>query len=119
VLRAEGGKLRLAGDGTAGAGFIRLLGADNVAEHANYRSISPEALMALTPDLLLLADTEDAGSAEFLARYPVLRFSPAVRGYRLFTVDASSLVAGISIAAVAEAARIQQAANTQLARKAD
>jgi iron complex transport system substrate-binding protein len=119
VLRAEGGKLRLAGDGTAGAGFIGLLGADNVAEHANYRSISPEALMALTPDLLLLADTEDTGSAEFLARYPVLRFSPAVRGHRLFTVDASSLVAGISIAAVAEAARIQQAANTQLARKAD
>lgn len=117
LLRAEGGKLRLAGSGTAGAGFIDLLGADNVAEHANYRSITPEALLALSPDLLVLADTEGAGSDDFLARYPVMRFSPAVRAGQLFTVDAGSLVAGISVAAVAEAGRIQAASSAAVARQ--
>ncbi len=117
LLRAEGGKLRLAGAGTAGAGFIELLGAANVAAHANYRSVTPEALLALSPDLLILADTEAAGRKDFLARYPVLRFSPAVREGRLFAVDASTLVAGISVAAVAEASRIQQQANTLVAQQ--
>ncbi len=117
LLRAEGGKLRLAGSGTAGAGFLVLLGADNVAEHANYRSVTPEALLALSPDLLVLADTEGLGSDAFIEQFPVLRFSPAVREGRLFAVDASALVAGISVAAVAEAGRIQQAARTPLAQQ--
>ncbi len=118
LLRAEVGKLRLAGSGTAGAGFVGLLGADNVAEHANYRSITPEALLALSPDLLILADTDSVGSDDFLARYPVLRFSPAVRAGQLFAVDASTLVAGISVAAVAEATRIQDSSSASLANQA-
>ncbi len=117
LLRAEGGKLRLAGSGTGGAGFLDLLGAGNVAGHANYRSITPEALLAMSPDLLILADTEGAGGDDFLARYPVLRFSPAVRAGQLFTVDAGALVAGISIAAVAEAGRIQAASSALVAQQ--
>jgi iron complex transport system substrate-binding protein len=119
LLRAEGGKLRLAGSGTAGAGFLDLLGADNVAEHANYRSVTPEALLALAPDLLVLADAENLGSQAFIEQFPVLRFSPAVRDGRLFAVDAGTLVAGISVAAVTEAGRIQQAARQQFAEQAN
>lgn len=117
LLRAEGGKLRLAGSGTGGAGFLDLLGASNVAEHANYRSITPEALLALSPDLLILADTEGAGRDDFLARYPILRFSPAVRAGQMFTVDASSLVVGISVAAVTEAGRIQAESSALVAQQ--
>jgi len=106
LLRGEGGALRMAGTGTGGGGFIALTGADNVASYRGYRAITAEGLLELAPDVLLLADTEGRGSDDFLERYPVMRFSPAVRAGQLFTVDSNTLVAGISIAAVNEAYRL-------------
>lgn len=116
ILRGEGGKLRLAGAGTAGDGFIALLGAGNVAGHDNYRSISPEGLLALSPDLLLVADTEGADVNDLLMRHPVLRFSAAVNDGRAYPIDAATLVAGLSVAAIEEAGRILDAAAPLVAR---
>ncbi len=106
LLRGEGGTLRMAGQGTGGGGFVALTGAVNVAEYRGYRSITAEGLLELEPELLLLADTEGRGSADFLERYPVMRFSHAVRAGQLYTVDSNTLVAGISLAAVSEASRV-------------
>ncbi len=106
LLRGEGGKLRLAGSGTGGGGFLGLLGAINVADYAGYRSITPEGLLQLAPDVLVLVDTEGQDIDDMLARYPVLRFSPAVRAGRVYGVDADALVAGVSLAAVGEAMRV-------------
>lgn len=106
LLRGEGGKLRMAGAGTGGGGFVGLLGADNVADYRGYRSVTPEALLELAPDLLLLVDTEARGVDDLLADYPVLRFSPAVSAGTAYRVDADALVAGVSLAAVREADRV-------------
>ncbi|MCR9103696.1 MAG: ABC transporter substrate-binding protein [Gammaproteobacteria bacterium] len=117
VLRAEGGKLRLAGAGTAGAGFLGLVGAENVAEFRNYRTVTPEAILALDPDMLLFADPGGGDVATLLEAYPVLRFSSAVVSGRVDTIDAATLVAGISISAAAEAQRIQDSVNSGQARR--
>lgn len=106
LLRGEGGKLRLAGGDTAGSGFLSLLGADNVVNHQGYRSVTPEGLLELRPDLLVLADTRDMGSADLMAEHPLLRFSKAVRAEHFFIVDPATLVAGLSPSAILEAQRI-------------
>lgn len=118
LLRAEGGKLRLAGSGTGGGGFLAMLGAENVAAYSGYRSVTPEGLLELAPDLLLLVDTEGQGAEDMIRQYPVLRFSPAVRAGQVHSVDADVLVAGISLAAVDEAIRIVSASHKVVARRA-
>lgn len=111
VLRGEGGTLRMAGAGTGGGGFVDLVGADNVADYRGYRAITAEGLLELKPDVLLLADTEGRGVDDFLERYPVMRFSAPVQEGRLYTVDTTTLVAGVSLAAVLEAKRVLTAAS--------
>lgn len=112
LLRAEGGKLRMAGTDTAGHAFVELIGARNVANHQGYRSLSPEAVLEMQPDLLLFADTQgsDVGDASgLLSDMPVLRFSKAHEQGHLLLVDPNALVGGISLAALDEALRITNA----------
>lgn len=110
LLRAEGGKLRMAGTDTAGHAFVELIGASNLADYQGYRSLSPEAVLEMQPDLLLFADTQgsDAGDASgLLSDMPVLRFSKAHEQGHLLLVDPNALVGGISLAALDEALRIK------------
>jgi len=106
LLRGEGGKLRLAGTDTAGAGFLALLGTHNVADYRGYRSVTAEGLLELAPAILVLADTQGQDTKDLISRYPMLRFSEAVKQERLFSVDPSTLVSGISPSAIEEASRI-------------
>ncbi|ALO47156.1 heme/hemin ABC transporter substrate-binding protein [Pseudohongiella spirulinae] len=107
LLRAEGGKLRMAGSDTAGHAFVELIGASNLADYQGYRSLSPEAVLEMQPDLLLFADTQGGGAAALLADMPVLRFSSAHEKGYLLLVDPNALVGGISLAALDEALRIK------------
>lgn len=106
LLNGEGGKLRLAGANTGGNAFLGLLGADNAAGFANYRSVSAEALLELDPDLILVADVEQAGIESLLSQHTVLGYARAARNNQVFAVDARTLVAGLSLGAVDEAARL-------------
>jgi len=117
LLRGEGGKLRLAGRNTGGAGFIELLGGANVADYVAYRSITPEALLQLAPDILLVAETVAGDPVSLVEQYPILRFSPAVGEQQVYRVEASSLVAGISMSALREAERILRQANQAWAQR--
>lgn len=108
ILNGEGGKMRLAGRNTTGDAFIHLLGLENAAQHANFRVTSAEALLELAPDIILVADIENAGSNAILQGNPVLRYSDALKNNRLYTVDASALVAGLSLAAIEDAAQLRR-----------
>ena len=55
ILAVEPGKLRLAGNGTAGAAFINVLGAQNIADFDAYRTLSAEAILELAPSVILVA----------------------------------------------------------------
>lgn len=106
LLNSEGGKLRMAGSSTAADAFISLLGARNAAGFANYRSVSAEALLELDPDVILIADVEQAGIDALLQRHKVLGHARAARNGLALAVDARALVAGISLGAMDEAARL-------------
>ena len=107
LLAGEGGKLRMAGAHTGGAAFIELLGARNLAEYPSYRSVSAEALLELAPDMLLIADTQNLGIGPVLDKQPLLKYGTAVQSGQVYAVDANALVAGISLAAVAEASAVK------------
>jgi iron complex transport system substrate-binding protein len=109
VLRAQGGMLRMAGINTAGHAFVQLIAANNLADYDGYRSLSPEALLTLQPDILLFADTEGRDAAGLLGDMPLLRFSKAHQNQRLLMVDPTALVSGLSLAALDEALRVYRA----------
>lgn len=104
LLRESDGSLRVAGKNTAGAAFIDLIGGANAVDYAGYRSFSTEALLALKPQVLLIAVSPGGESvAQWLRRFPMLRYSDAVESASVAFVSASALVGGVSVAAIAEA----------------
>lgn len=109
LLSTEGTQLRLAGSGTAGESFLQLIGSNNLAQHSNYRNISAEALMAMAPELILIAGKNSETAVEqLLHQYPILLHSPAGKQQRILAVKANTLVAGLSVQALHEAVRIKQ-----------
>lgn len=108
LLAMDPAKLRLAGQGTAGDAFIRLLGGRNVSDFTNYRNVSAESLMAMQADIILVAgQSPDNAVSTLLAAAPVLAHTPAGQHNGIVAVDGSTLVAGLSMAAIDEALRLQ------------
>ncbi len=108
LLSAGNRGLRAAGVGTGGDALIRLLGANNVMTYNSYQSISAEAIMSTNPDLILLAADGGQNTTENLLRdYPTLKEMPAVKAGKLINVRSETLVAGLSVLTVDEAARLQ------------
>ncbi|MED5239670.1 MAG: ABC transporter substrate-binding protein [Pseudomonadota bacterium] len=110
ILGARGG-FRLAGAGSnAGQAMIELLGADNVADFENYRSVSTESLLAMEPDVILVAgEMSTDPAAVLLEKQPLLSHTPAGKAGQIYTVDGATLVAGLSLAALDEAERVANA----------
>lgn len=100
LLRDADGELRAAGSGTAGAAYLELLGAENLADHEGYRSYTQEAVLALRPQLLLIAVAGDLTPAALLERFPLLRFSAAAAQESLLPLHSQALVGGISLRAL-------------------
>ncbi|WP_102790372.1 hemin ABC transporter substrate-binding protein [Alcanivorax sp. MD8A] len=110
ILSARGG-FRLAGAGSnAGQAMIDLLGADNVADFENYRTVSMESLLAMEPDVILVAgEMSGDPAAALLDSQPLLAHTPAGKRGHIYSVDGASLVAGLSLAALDEAERVANA----------
>lgn len=114
LLNMDPSKLRLAGRGTSGAALIHLLGAQNVGDFKNYQNVSAESLLAMKPDVILVAgQSTDTSVSDLLATQDILQYSAAGRNNRIMGIDGSTLVAGLSISAIDEALRIAQALSTQ------
>ena len=101
-------KLRIAGRKSGGGALISLMGAQNLADYDNYRSISAEALLTLQPSMIIIgARDQKKAVADLLASHPMLKHTPAGQQNQILAVDSSSLVSGgLSIAAVDEALRL-------------
>lgn len=109
LLSMSPDKLRLAGLGTSGQAFIQLLGATNVANFENYQNVSAESLLAMQADIILVAGRSPSTAVEtLLSAHPVIAFSTAAKSKAVLSLDGSTLVAGLSLAAVEDALRILQ-----------
>ncbi|GGA69595.1 hemin ABC transporter substrate-binding protein [Neiella marina] len=109
ILAMDPSKLRLAGAGTAGAALIEQMGASNVADYDNYRNVSAESLLSMAPTVILVAGrAQQSAVADLVAANGIISHTPAGKHNRIYAVDSSTLVAGLSLGAIDEAVRVQQ-----------
>lgn len=108
VLAVEPGKMRIAGNGTSGDAFIKLLGAQNIAGFDAYRTLSAEAILELSPTIILVAGHEGATPERLLELNSIVSHSQAAKSGRILPVDAANLVAGLSPNAVTDAVSISR-----------
>ena len=106
LLYMEGRGLKQAGTGTTGDALIKLLGMKNASDHQNYRSVSAEGLLAMQPDVVLIGTQNPEAAEALMKQHASLQYTPAAKNKRILTVDASALVAGISLKAMEEAVRL-------------
>lgn len=82
ALSSHAGKLQGAGRGTAADALLGMVGATNVlaSTHQGYKQLSPEAVAALQPDVILTSSLSvgKAGPSAFLAQ-PGIVTTPAAR----------------------------------------
>ena len=84
------GSPRAAGDDTAAAGIIRLIGAENVfAGQSGYKTLSLEAAVAADPDIILVMThhAERVGGYDAVINHPALSLTGAAQNRRVFLVD--------------------------------
>jgi len=107
-LLQHDGRMRLAGKGTSGSALIALMGAETVGDFEQYREVSAESLLALQPEVILVASDglETSAATALQQRYQALALTPAGKQGMILDVNSRALVAGLSIDAVAEAVRL-------------
>lgn len=91
ILQHGGGAPLVAGKGTAADSIIALSGAINVVEdYEGYKPLSPEAAVALKPEVILITNQglEQAGGKESLLNVPGISLTPAGKHGHVIAMDA-------------------------------
>jgi iron complex transport system substrate-binding protein len=98
LLGHAGGSPLVGGVDTAADWLIRRAGGRNLASHAGYKALSSEALLALDPQVVVVADRTLDGEAArqaLLQQNPALAATRAAREGRLLALDPTLLVGGL------------------------
>ncbi len=98
LLGHAGSSPLVAGKDTAAAWLIERAGGRNLTDHPGYKAISNEALAALDPDVVVIADRRlegDAAREALLEQNPALAATRAAREGRLLSLDPTLLVGGL------------------------
>jgi iron complex transport system substrate-binding protein len=98
LLGHAGSSPMAAGKDTAAAWLIERAGGQNLTAHQGYKAISNEALAALDPDIVVIADRRlegDAARQALLQQNPALAATRAARDGRLLSLDPTLLVGGL------------------------
>lgn len=105
LLNMNGRGLSMAGTGTTGHALITLLGGKNPTTQSGYQSVTSEALISINPDVILLGSHGTEGNIieDFLQKNDLLKHGKAVQNNKLLSVNASKMVAGLSMGLVNEA----------------
>ncbi|NWL75415.1 hemin ABC transporter substrate-binding protein [Pseudomonas taiwanensis] len=98
LLGHSGSTPMAGGKDTAAAWLIERAGGQNLTDHQGYKAISNEALAALDPDVVVIADRRlegDAAREALLKQNPALAATRAAREGRLLSLDPTLLVGGL------------------------
>lgn len=96
VYARGAGAMNVSGTGTAAAGMLELAGLQNaVTAYEGYRPLTPEAVVAADPDVLVFTTTglEAAGGLSGLLTVPGLSVTDAAREGRVLVLDDLQLLA--------------------------
>jgi iron complex transport system substrate-binding protein len=95
VLAHTPSQVMVAGTGTSAQAMLDYVGASNaIAEFSGYKPLTPEAVIAAQPDLVLLTDQglRAAGGASGILKLPGLEHTPAGRNRRAISLEALFLL---------------------------
>ncbi|RIA20687.1 iron complex transport system substrate-binding protein [Ectopseudomonas oleovorans] len=98
LIGHAGGSPLVGGVDTAADWLISHAGGRNLAAHSGYKALSSEALLALDPQVVVVADRALEGEAArqaLLQQNPALAGTRAAREGRLLTLDPTLLVGGL------------------------
>lgn len=98
LLGHAGSSPMAAGKDTLAAWMIEQAGGRNLTDHLGYKAISSEALLALDPEVVIIADRRldgDAARAAMLEQNPALAQTAAAKEGRLLLLDPTLLVGGL------------------------
>lgn len=122
LLSAQGGHGGIAGMNTGGSAFLSLLGLTNLADYEGYRKVSAEGLVALDPDVIIVASannkveeqTESSTNSDTninsnTQSKGVYRLTRAAKAGRVFTINPRSLIAGLSFESIEQAIALKSA----------
>ena len=87
-----------AGTNTVGDWLIKQAGGENLAVHAGFKALSSESMLALNPQVIIVADRHNQGLAaleSILSHAAVLQYSDAVKNKRIVALDPTLLVGGL------------------------
>lgn len=95
LLNHGGGKPRAAGTGTAAESVIAMTGSKNaVNSYKGYKALTPEALITLKPDVLLLTKqgVESLGGIANVRKIPGVSSTPASANDKIIVMDALEML---------------------------
>jgi len=98
LLGHAGASPMAGGKDTSADWLIERAGGRNLASHSGFKALSTEALLALDPEVVIIADRSLAGDAAreaLLQQNPALASTRAVRNQRLLMLDPTLLVGGL------------------------
>ena len=100
--------LSQAGRDTVGHALINVLDGQNISEFNGYQSVSLESILAMNPDVIMVGRRGNGApeTEQLLTRYPLLNNTSAGQTNRIISIDASKLIAGLSITAVQQADKL-------------
>ncbi|TBR36650.1 MULTISPECIES: heme/hemin ABC transporter substrate-binding protein [Dyella] len=110
LMSAGAGSPMAAGRHTAADRVIALTGGTNVAARfEGYKPVSPEAMVALAPDVIMLMRERatDVGGVEGVLKLPGVTQTPAGKAQRILFIDGQALL-GFGPRNAAEAVELQQ-----------
>lgn len=98
LLGHAGGSPLVGGENSVAGWLIERAGGRNLATHNGYKALSTEALVALDPEVVIIADRRlvgDAARDALLRQNPALAATRAARNQRLVMLDPTLLVGGL------------------------
>ena len=98
VFSAGQGNPLTAGTNTVGDWLIKQAGGENLALHQGFKALSSESMLALNPQVIIVADRHNQGLAaleSMLSSAPALRHTEAVQNRRVIAIDPTLLVGGL------------------------
>ncbi len=98
LLGHAGGSPMVGGKDTSADWLIERAGGRNLASHSGFKALSTEALLALDPEVVIIADRSLSGAAAreaLLQQNPALAATRAARNQRLLMLDPTLLVGGL------------------------
>lgn len=117
VFSAGHGNPLTAGTNTVGDWLIKQSGGENLAVHQGFKALSSESMLALNPQVIIVADRHNQGLEALetmLSSSPALRHTEAVRNKRVIAIDPTLLVGGLGPRIPAQVAQLMQAFYPQM-----